>query len=232
MQTIDLRQSATAMYGRTLQFINLAIQSPIEDIVDETLLMITLTALFEKMYDSWDIPMPPASAHIRGLMSMINARGPTQFRTVMARNILLYAYFNWTTTAMPELAVTPHLAHTHLPPLSEEILDAIQGYQTYDTHPAISLDPNRTAIINAPSFIHHCGANSNSFRDLKYIHNISQGPPDRHRTMELEQNLTPYRSQMGSGRSIVPNADYLVVPHSPHLPRRFGHHLPPASGRT
>ena len=139
MERVDLRRPASTMYGRTLQYINLAIQDPAEAIDDETLLTVSLIAMFERMYDSWDLPMPPASAHIRGLMLMINARGPEQFRSSMARKIFLYAYFTWTTTAMPELAVTPHLAHTHLPPVSYEILQAVQQFDAFGMGPAFSL---------------------------------------------------------------------------------------------
>lgn len=139
MVTFDLRKPATAMYGRTLQYINLAIQDPIKSIDDETLLTLTLTALFENMYDLWDLPMPPASAHLRGLMSMINARGPEQFLSGMARKIFLYTYFSWTTTAMPELAVAPHLADTYLPPLSDEILHALHMLDRNTMHPAFRL---------------------------------------------------------------------------------------------
>lgn len=112
METVDLRGPANAMYGKTLLYINTALRYPAEIIDDETLLTVTLIALFERMYDMWDMPMPPASAHIRGLISMINARGPEQFHSPMARKIFLFAYFSWTTTAMPELAITPHLAQT------------------------------------------------------------------------------------------------------------------------
>jgi Fungal Zn(2)-Cys(6) binuclear cluster domain/Fungal specific transcription factor domain len=139
METMDIRRPASTMYGQTLQYINAALQNPAETIDYETLLTVTLIALFERMYDSWDMPMPPVSAHIRGLMSLINARGPAQFQNPMAMKIFLFAYFNWTTTAMPELAVTPHLAHTHLPPLSNEIFHALHEFNIFGRDPAFSL---------------------------------------------------------------------------------------------
>jgi hypothetical protein len=70
---------------------------------------------------------------------MINARGLAQFRSRMARKILFIDYFNWTTTAMPELAVTPDLEPTHLPLLSNEIFHALHQFNMFGHDPAFSL---------------------------------------------------------------------------------------------
>jgi hypothetical protein len=139
METINLRKLALSMYGRSLQSIHQAIQDSVGTLNDENLFTVSLTALFEKMNNYWDLPTPPASVHLRGLISMINARGPQQFRNPLAMKMLLYVYFNWTTTAMPELAVSPHLGHTWLPPLSDDIWRTLRTHDTRFNYPAFRL---------------------------------------------------------------------------------------------
>jgi hypothetical protein len=61
---------------------------------------------------------------------MINARGPDQFPSPAGRRTFLYTYFTWvssglkrsnillsseTVTAMPEIAVVPHMALAFIP---------------------------------------------------------------------------------------------------------------------
>jgi hypothetical protein len=42
----------------------------------------------------------PAAAHIRGMMSMTNARGPGQFQSAAGRRIFLYTYFTWVSSTL------------------------------------------------------------------------------------------------------------------------------------
>jgi hypothetical protein len=80
----------------------------------------------------------PAATHIRSMMSLIDARGPGQFRSADGRRIVLYTYFTWvssafkmnshshrlifhlslkTATVMPDITVMPHMAPAFVPPL-------------------------------------------------------------------------------------------------------------------
>ena len=136
-QNQDLLRVAAKMYGSALRLINLALQSPVQCLQDNTILAVTLTALFESMQENVDDSL--TAAHLRGMMSMINARGPSQFQTITGRRIFIYAYFGWTSSAMPDMAVMPERANDFVPSFSEEITTILA--QPISDEPAFKLLP-------------------------------------------------------------------------------------------
>jgi hypothetical protein len=117
----------------------------------------------------------PAAAHIRGMMSLINARGPNQFRSATGRRIFLYTYFTWvssafiicfhspssnislslkTATVMSDIAVMPHMAAAFIPPLDSGLIDILLQHHDFGAQePAFRLLPliHRSVVLRATS---------------------------------------------------------------------------------
>ena len=92
-QKYDVRKSAMRLYGAALMAVNEALGDPEQRISDHTFMAVIFICIFEALTKVDDTSR--TVVHMRGLMTMVDLRGPRQFNTPIGRRLFLMADFLW-----------------------------------------------------------------------------------------------------------------------------------------
>ena len=93
-QKYDIRKSAMRMYGAALKSVNIALGDLDQRVTDHTFMAVIFICIFETLTQVPDAATR-AAVHLRGLMTMVDLRGPGQFSTATGRRLFLVADFLW-----------------------------------------------------------------------------------------------------------------------------------------
>ena len=165
--TADILRPAIQAYGRALRAINRALKAQDQRTLDHTFMAIELVCLFEclcEVESSWG----RVELHLRGMMSMLAARGRKQFATKTGRRLFLSAVFLWVrapihmipkskTELNPDLRRTAALLLSHSRSLCHSIRASGQ--------PSL-----RRAYMNQPTVCYPCSTKAYSSGDLLWTY--------------------------------------------------------------